>query len=142
MRKIKKADDPFAFLDKPKRPRRPRSPTRMSPGHWPDEVRILIPEDLCRHAWHDGHGRHDLGGWLEVVFDSTHPAGYLVNTCHHKAERVLYRVLRERSGKKRLALWEFCEQTRYTEAWLCACWNEAMRRLGYDLDPLVCEEPS
>lgn len=115
-----------------KRKKTAAPPPERKPGEWPDTCPILTGHNIVRKRWHAEDGvAHDLGGWLEVAFDCD--LGYQTNPCYQKAFAALKRVLVERGAPPDLALWEICDDKRFKRGFLAKCWNETMRRLGFEV---------
>lgn len=102
-----------------------RPPEQKIKAVWPDEAPILTAEDLCRQ--YTKKKRRDLSAWLELSFPGDFP-----NRPEAAMLDSLYEVIHEATGEK-LAAWEFCLDERFPFDQVAGVWNEALRRLGYEL---------
>jgi hypothetical protein len=130
-------EDPFAFLELDK----VKPPKRGGPGRgWPDGVPVLTEGDLCWGMTRED-GRMDLSWWMDAAFDHG-----LVKTPHQdKVYLELLKVLSERTGEAVTSLWTFLEDAQRrgkpSLGWQAACWNETMKRLGYEVPARKCKDP-
>lgn len=116
-------------------------PPKLRADGWPESVPVLVERDVTWN-WTTADGRRDLGEWLEVTFDTAQAARH---PRRDKAYKVLCEVLTERFRKKVSSLWLFLEFTHKHRipclAWQAACWNEMLRRLGYDVPKRSTKDP-
>lgn len=110
------------------------------PGRWPDEVPVLLSSDLSL-TYESDDGRRDLAFWLAGTFDPGEP----VTPAQNAAYDALLLVISERANRRHNSLWAFLEEARKRKspglAWQANCWNEAMRRLGYEVPQRRCQDP-
>jgi hypothetical protein len=106
------------------------------PVTWPDDVPILVAEDMV-WCWSSADGRRDLGDWLEVVFAS--------DAARDEASAKLREVLSERTKTSVDSVWKFLEAAKAARApsllWQARAWNEMLRRLGYSVAGAACAVP-
>jgi len=116
------------------------TPPKLRKDGWPEVVPILVEGDMIWN-WYTRDGRRDLKEWLEVTFDTTSN----LTPRQDKAYRVLCAVITERFGRPVNCLWLFLEFTFKHRlpslAWQAACWNEMMRRLGYEVPKRSTKDP-
>lgn len=109
---------------------------------WPVNVPILVAADM---AWQyeTSDGRRDLPYWLEATFNPEYPVKDTKQ--HAEAYRMLCAVITERFKKKVTSLWLFTEFTFKNRlpclAWQAACWNEMLKRLGYEVPKRMTRDP-
>ena len=138
-------DDPFAFLDEePGRRTADEKPAARLGKGMPTEVPILVANDMAYAGDAGDGGRRAIDWWLYWTFTSGVRA-YKRKYPDEQANQVLREVLSERYGKKVKCLWTFMEyQEKHKDvslAWLAACWNEMLRRLGYGIPQRRCQDP-
>lgn len=138
-------DDPFAFLEEEEKEasrqeEAPPAPSKPRRG-MPSELPILVARDI---SWTgDGEKSRSLDWWLYWSFPLC-PAG-LKTSPEDRAAKVLKEVLSERIGKKVVSLTTFMEYVANHRTpsleWQAACWNEMVRRLGYEVPSRSCRDP-
>ena len=136
-KRIEEDEDPLAFLadDDPE-----EDEISYDRDGFPSTVPVLDRDDICTNF--KSNGRRDLLVWLSDVFDIK--AAY--TKAYQKAKETLCGVIAERLELKGLkCLWLFIEHAHKNKApsrrWQATAWNEAMRRLGYEIEKEKCREP-
>ena len=130
------AEDYFSFVNEEST----ASEKKVSYGR-PKLVPTLTADNMS-WSYTSQRGQRDLLEWLDYVFKPGHP---LNDRWRNKAGRRLVRVIAERFERRPRCLYSFCEYVSKnkhpSKAWQAACWNETMRRLGYEIATSACADP-
>lgn len=134
-RKAVEDEDYFAYVDEE------ASRKRVGRAGWPATVPTLTESDVC-WSYTSQDGRRDISEWLDHVFQPDVPG----NVAHReRAAAALLDVITERLGRRPKCLFSFCEYAYKSGspglAWQAACWNAAMRQLGFDVKKSSCVDP-
>ncbi len=142
-KKKKQEDDYFDFVDEKPAPAEKKEKPPPAPGEWPDDVPVLSADNVAWAGDRGPEGRRSVDWWLYWTF--THIPPRKGKYLDDRVDAELRDVMGERFGKPIKCLGTFLLQSSQRKqpslAWYAACWNECMRRLGYEIPQKSCKDP-
>jgi hypothetical protein len=107
---------------------------------WPDDVPVLVGEDVDGYTESLGRNRHNIWEWMKIAWGSDTPEQ---RQCFDQFAYVLYEVMGEHCDPRDRGTCSFANvpttpnhqvtKAPYSPDEVAEWWNEALRRVGYEI---------